>query len=338
MSFFGGGTDMPEFFAEHGGAVLSTTFDKYCYVSVRHLPPFFDYRNEAVYSVIERTKTADTFDHPLIREAMKHLDMHNLRITYDSDLPARSGLGTSSSFAVGLLNAFYAIKGKTVTAEQLAQQAIHIERELCQEAGGWQDQIAAAFGGFNRIDFAGDTFQVSPIKATNSTLLHLNRKLLLFFTGFARYSHKVQETLQSAIPDKVCELQRLKTYVDEAEAILVDGRNLDQFGLLLDESWQIKRSLTSSVSNTTIDDLYRSAQQAGAVGGKLLGSGSGGFLLFYAAEDRHDTIRQALHGLMEVPFSFENSGASTLYCVAETFTKTNDRSTAHPDNLSEEAK
>jgi D-glycero-alpha-D-manno-heptose-7-phosphate kinase len=324
MSFFGGGTDLPEFFFEHGGSVLSTTFDKYCYVTVRHLPQFFAYRNEAVYSKIEQVGSPDEFEHPVVRESMKLMDMHDLRISYEADLPARSGLGTSSSFTVGLINAFYAIKGKTVGKEQLALDAIHVERDLCQEAGGWQDQVAAAFGGFNRIDFDLDGFRVAPVRADSSTITCLNRHLMLFFTGIGRFSAAAQQTLQTAIPKRTRQLLKMRSLVDEAEKVLQGDRPLDDFGHLLNESWRIKRSLTDAVTNDTIDDVYDSAIGAGALGGKLLGSGAGGFLLFYVDEDRQAAVRHALSSLMEVPFQFEDSGASTLYRVPETYTKTSE--------------
>ena len=188
MSFFGGGTDMEDFFKEHGGAVLSSTFDKYCYVNVRHLPRFFDYSTELSYSKTERITNLDDIMHPAIRNAMKMLDMHEIRLTYEADLPARSGLGTSSSFAVGMLNAFYALKGKYVGKKRLADEAIYLERVLCQEAGGWQDQIAASFGGFNRINFNEDGYEVLPIIISPERKRQLNRNLMMFFTGFTRFS------------------------------------------------------------------------------------------------------------------------------------------------------
>ena len=216
MSFFGGGTDMPDYFKNKNGAVISTTFDKYCYVTARHLPPFFDYTTELVYSKIERISKLDDMVHPLVRNTMKYLDMHELRINYESDLPARSGLGTSSSFAVGMLNAFYSLKGKFASKERLAKDAIYIEREMCNEAGGWQDQIAAAYGGFNRIDFNGDNFSVRPILIGPERKKELNDNLLLFFTGFTRFSSDVQKSNQSK-EDKEKILDQMYKLVDEAE-------------------------------------------------------------------------------------------------------------------------
>ena len=193
MSFFGGGTDMESFFRENGGAVLSTTFDKYCYVNVRHLPRFFDYSTELSYSKIERVTDINDIEHPAIREAMKMLDMYEIRLTYEADLPARSGLGTSSSFAVGMLNAFYALKGKYVDKKKLADEAIYLERVLCNESGGWQDQIAASYGGLNRINFGPDGYEVLPVIITPERKKCLNYNLLMFFTGFTRFSSDLQK-------------------------------------------------------------------------------------------------------------------------------------------------
>lgn len=195
MSFFGGGTDIEDYFRENGGAVLSTTFDKYCYVNVRHLPRFFDYTTELSYSKIERVTDVEEIEHPAIRNAMKMLDMHELRLTYEADLPARSGLGTSSSFVVGMLNAFYALKGKYANKRQLADEAIYLERVLCNEAGGWQDQIAAAFGGLNRIDFHSEGYEVHPVVIAPERKQQLNNNLMMFFTGFTRYSAELQKII-----------------------------------------------------------------------------------------------------------------------------------------------
>lgn len=223
MSFFGGGTDMESFFREYGGAVLSTTFDKYCYVNVRHLPPFFSYATELSYAKTERVNSLEEIEHPAIRNAMKMLDMHHIRLTYEADLPARSGLGTSSSFAVGMLNAFYALKGQYASKEKLAKEAIYLERVLCAEAGGWQDQIAAAFGGFNRIDFSADGYEVRPVLLSPERKRRLNGRLMMFFTGFTRFSAEIQQLNNSRNgADKLARLQEMLALVDEAEAILTD--------------------------------------------------------------------------------------------------------------------
>ena len=318
MSFFGGGTDMPQFFKENGGAVLSTTFDKYCYVNVRHLPPFFEYTTEASYAKIERVTDLDDMEHPLIRNAMKMLDMHELRITYEADLPARTGLGTSSSFAVGLLNACYCLKGKYADKKQLANDAIYLERVLCNEAGGWQDQIAASFGGLNKITFFGDDYQVDRVIISPERKKMLNDNLMLFFTGFTRFSSEIQQSTGAVIKDKTTQLREMLALVDEAESVLTNKeRDLDDFGRLLDETWKLKRQTGSKISTGSIDELYARAIKAGALGGKLLGAGGGGFLLFYVQPDKHREVMAAMHDLLYVPFQFENAGTRVIYYSAE---------------------
>lgn len=320
MSFFGGGTDLEEFFKEHGGAVLSTTFDKYCYVNVRHLPRFFDYRNQVSYSKIEKVRHTDEIQHPAVREAMKYLDMHELIITYDADLPARTGLGTSSSFVVGMLNAFYALKGKYIDNRKLADDAIYLERTLCKEAGGWQDQIAAAFGGFNRIQFGPDGYKVSPVIISPDRKRDLNQNLMMFFTGFSRFSAEIQNDTKKHIRDNIRSLLEMKSLVNDAEKILVDKTvPLDEFGRLLNYSWQLKRGTGSQISTNEIDILYDKAMKAGALGGKLLGAGGGGFLLFYVPEDKRKNVENALKNLLLVPFEFENTGTEIIYYAPEEY-------------------
>lgn len=318
MSFFGGGTDMPGFFRENGGSVISTTFDKYCYVTARHLPPFFDYKNEAVYSRIERAVDPADFEHPAIRNAMTMLDMREVRVSYDADLPARSGLGTSSSFAVGLLNAFHCMKGTYASKERLAKEAIHLERDLCQEAGGWQDQVAAAYGGLNRIDFSGDSFFVRPIVISNERKRQLESSLLMFFTGFTRFSSEMQR--ENRVVDKTALLREMLALVDEAEAALTDkARPLSDFGRLLDETWRLKCGTGSRVSTGPIDELYERGMAAGALGGKLLGAGGGGFLVFYAEPDARGSVRAALSDLLHIPFEFESDGTRVVYYDPEDY-------------------
>lgn len=320
MSFFGGGTDLEEFFKEHGGAVLSTTFDKYCYVNVRHLPRFFDYRNQVSYSRIEKVRHTDEIQHPAVREAMKYLDMHELIITYDADLPARTGLGTSSSFVVGMLNAFYALKGKYIGNRKLADDAIYLERTLCKEAGGWQDQIAAAFGGFNRIQFESDGYKVSPVIISPDRKRNLNQSLMMFFTGFSRFSAEIQNDTKKHIRDNIKTLLEMKALVNDAEKILVDKTvSLDEFGRLLNYSWKLKRGTGSQISTDEIDILYDKAIEAGALGGKLLGAGGGGFLLFYVPEDKRKNVENALKKLLLVPFEFENTGTEIIYYTPEEY-------------------
>ncbi len=316
MSFFGGGTDIEEYFKDNEGAVLSTTFDKYCYVTVRHLPGFFTYKTHLTYSEMEYVDEYDDIKHPLIRNSMKYLDMHRIRLTYDADLPARSGLGTSSSFAVGMLNAFYALKGKYASCKKLADDAIYIERNVCNEAGGWQDQIAAAYGGMNRINFSRDGYEVLPVIISPNRKKELNDRLLLFFTGFTRYSFSVQG--KSDILTKNEQLREMKMLVDEAEDILTNKhRDLDDFGRLLDHTWRLKRSTGDNVSTDYIDELYDAGISSGALGGKLLGAGGGGFLLFYAQPQYHSQIKEKLKTLLYVPFAFESSGSNVIHYSPE---------------------
>ena len=314
MSFFGGGTDMPAFFNEHGGAVISTTFDKYCYVNVRHLPPFMPYYSELVYSKIERVNHIDDVEHPAIREAMRMLDMHEIRLTYEGDLPARTGLGTSSTFAVGMLHAFYALKGKYADKRKLAEDAIILERERCKESGGWQDQIAAAYGGLNRIDFGNNRFKVSPIIIHPDRKKLLNDNLMLFFTGISRFSSEIQKDTMSQQHDKTRQLKELLSLVNDAQAILENKHSdMNDFGRLLDHTWKLKRDTGSKISNNEIDDLYQRGLKAGALGGKLLGAGGGGFLLFYVEKDKQQHIINELDELMHVPFELENEGSTIIH-------------------------
>lgn len=320
MSFFGGGTDMEEFFKENGGAVLSTTFDKYCYVNVRHLPRFFDYSTELSYSKTERVTSIDDIQHPAIRNAMKLLDMHEIRLTYEADLPARSGLGTSSSFAVGMLNAFYALKGKYVDKKKLADEAIYLERVLCNEAGGWQDQIAASFGGFNRINFNADGYEVLPVIISPERKKQLNDNLLMFFTGFTRFSSDVQKANHVTAADKRAQLKEMYALVDDAEKVLTDkNKSLDDFGYLLDHTWKLKRQTGSSISTNSIDALYQKGIEAGALGGKLLGAGGGGFLVFYVQPEKQDAVRWAMKDLLHIPFQFEDGGTRVIHYTPESY-------------------
>ncbi len=321
MSFFGGGTDMENYFKENNGAVISTTFDKYCYVNVRHLPRFFDYKTELSYSRIERVSSEDKIQHPLIKNAMQMLDMQEIRLTYEADLPARSGLGTSSSFAVGMLNAFYALKGKCADKGKLADEAIYLERTLCNEAGGWQDQIAASFGGLNRIDFCADGYEVRPVIISPERKRKLNDSLLMFFTGFTRFSAKIQsENHVNDMGGKKKYLDEMYQLVNEAEKVLTDKyANLDEFGRLLDISWKLKKQTGKKVSTDTIDSLYEKGMKAGALGGKLLGAGGGGFLLFYVRPDQKTAVKMAMNGLLHIPFTFENGGTRVLYYAPEEY-------------------
>lgn len=319
MSFFGGGTDVASFFKEYGGSVISATLDKYCYVNVRHLPRFFQYRTHLTYSRVEEVSSYEEIVHPLIRNAMKFMDMHDLHLMYDADLPARSGLGTSSSFAVGMLNAFYALKGKLVDKRRLADEAIYLERVLCNEKGGIQDQIAAAYGGLNRIRMDADGYTVSPITISRQRRDELNGNLMLFFSGFTRISSEVQKKNANGMQVNIANLLEMKKLVDDAENILVGKGDLSEFGKLLDYTWKLKRGLSHYISTDKIDEIYARAKKAGATGGKLLGAGGGGFLLFYVDKDKQESVKAALGELLHVPFAFEDGGTKVIYYQAEDY-------------------
>ena len=312
---------MENFFREYGGAVLSTTFDKYCYVNVRHLPRFFEYSTELSYSKTERVTVIDSIEHPAIRNAMKMLDMHEIRLTYEADLPARSGLGTSSSFAVGMLNAFYCLKGKYADKKRLADEAIYLERVLCNELGGWQDQIAASFGGMNRIEFNRDgTYEVRPIIIHPERKKQLNENLVMFFTGFTRFSSDMQKANATGYAEKIKQLQQMYELVDDAEKVLEDKHsNLDDFGRLLDITWKLKRQTGGAIATHSIDSLYERGIQAGALGGKLLGAGGGGFLVFYVTEEKKASVKDAMKDLLYVPFKFEDVGTQVIHYTPEAY-------------------
>ena len=313
---------MESFFKENGGAVLSTTFDKYCYVNVRHLPRFFDYSTELSYSKTEHVTDVNDIQHPAIRNAMKMLDMHEIRLTYEADLPARSGLGTSSSFAVGMLNAFYALKGKYADKKKLADEAIYLERVLCEEAGGWQDQIAASFGGMNRIEFNKDgTYDVRPIIIHPDRKIQLNDNLLMFFTGFTRFSSDMQKANAVGYAEKQAQLKQMYALVDDAEKVLEDKHSdLDDFGRLLDTTWKLKRQTGGAITTNSIDALYEKGIAAGALGGKLLGAGGGGFLVFYVQPEKQTMVREAMKDLLYVPFKFEDGGTQVIHYTPEGYT------------------
>ena len=321
MSFFGGGTDIENYFKEYGGAVLSTTFDKYCYVTVRHLPRFFDWTTHLTYSAQEYVKDVEEINHPAIRNAMKMLDMHEIRLLYEADLPARSGLGTSSSFAVGMLNAFHCLKGKYADKKKLADQAIYLERVLCNEAGGWQDQIAASFGGLNRIEFNKDgTYDVMPIIIHPDRKLQLNDNLQMFFTGFTRFSSEMQKANQAGYNEKIRQLQQMYELVNEAQAVLEDNHSdLDDFGRMLDKTWRLKRQTGGAITTDSIDALYERGIEAGALGGKLLGAGGGGFLVFYVQPEKKKQVISAMSDLLYVPFRFEDGGTQVIHYTPENY-------------------
>ncbi len=315
VSFFGGGTDYPVWYREHGGAVLATTIDKCCYITCRRLPPFFEYHSRISYSQVENVPTNDKIVHPSVRSCLQFMRMEEgVEIHHVADLPARTGLGTSSAFTVGLLLALHAMKDTMRDKHALASEAIHVEQELIGEAVGSQDQVMAAYGGFNRINFLQDgVIDVTRILVPESRFKALEQHLALFFTGFSRYASDVAQEQIRLTPHKEKELKSMFHLVNEAEAILTNpARSLDDFGRLLNESWQIKRTLTGRITNPTIDEVYQAGIDAGALGGKLLGAGGGGFVLFYVPPERREALRQKLNNLLCVPFSFSQKGSQVV--------------------------
>ena len=313
MSFLGGGTDFPAYFNEYGGCVLSATFNKYSYVTVRELPALFDYKNQFTYSKIERFNSPDELEHPLVREALKYIGTDRVQIAYDADLPARSGIGSSSSFAVGLLNELHLLKGEKLSKMELAKEAIYLERVLCNEAGGVQDQLAVAFGGLNKITFDADGYKILPVDISHKNRKQFNNNLLLVFTGFSHFSGEVAVAQQNNIPHKISELNEMKSLVSEGEKILVSGNSLDDFGRLLDYTWKLKRTLADIISTNEIDELYESAKKAGALGGKILGAGSGGFMLLYVPEEKRENVKKIFEPSRIIPFEFEDEGTKLIY-------------------------
>jgi D-glycero-alpha-D-manno-heptose-7-phosphate kinase len=312
ISFFGGGTDYADWYRDHGGAVLSTTIDKYCYISVRELPPFFDHRYRVVYSIVENVREIDEIAHPAVRAVLTRLQAaRGLEIHHDGDLPARAGLGSSSAFTVGLISAVLALEGRYVSKDQLADEAIHVEHCLLREPVGVQDQISAAFGGFNHISFRRDgTYEVSPMILPADRLNLLQDHLLLVFTGISRLSTEVAQTVIANVRNRADELKAMHGMVARGIDILSSpSRDICEFGLLLDEAWQLKRRLSERVSNQSVDALYAAARKAGAVGGKLLGAGGGGFMLLFVRPQDRPRVLEAIGNLITVPFRFETSGS-----------------------------
>ena len=312
ISFFGGGTDYPAWFKEHDGAVLATTIDKYCYISVRVLPPFFAHRYRLVYSIVENVKEISEIQHPAARAVLQWNGNHDgLEIHHDGDLPARSGLGSSSAFTVGLINAMKALEGRLVSKEALARDAIYIEQCVLREPVGSQDQISAAFGGFNRIAFRPDgSFDIEPLILPADRHHELQSHLMLFFTGISRYSSDVAQAKIANIATRACELSSMYEMVAQAIAILRSPTApMSEFGELLHEAWTLKKRLSDRVSTQFIDDIYEAARRAGAIGGKVLGAGGGGFVLFFVTPDRQAAVQEALQELIFVPFKLESAGS-----------------------------
>jgi D-glycero-alpha-D-manno-heptose-7-phosphate kinase len=314
VSFFGGGTDYPAWYRENGGAVLATTINKYCYLTCRRLPPFFDYRSRILYSRVECVNDAAEIQHPGVRGVLSYLKVEEgLEIHHDGDLPARTGIGSSSTFTVGLLHAVYALRGVMPSKMQLARDAFEVEHNVLKETVGVQDQTLAAFGGFNRIDFGrDDEIRVSPVTLPRERLEQLEAHLLLVFTGFTRTASEIATEQVRQVGQKKTELSAIRASVDEAAAVLSGGADLSAFGRLLDDSWRLKKSLSRKISTPEIDACYDAAREAGALGGKILGAGGGGFMLFFAPPERHAAIQQRLD-LMRVPFRFDRTGSQIIF-------------------------
>lgn len=321
LSFFGGGTDYPGWYKEHGGAVLSTTINKYCYLSCRNLPPFFKHKYRVVYSVQELVNKISEIDHPSVRNTLNFLNINNgVEIHHQADLPAKSGLGSSSAFTVGLINALTGLKGEIKNKRQLALDAIHVEQNLIKENVGSQDQTAASFGGLNRIDFGGiQEISIQPIVLSPSRLNSFHGHLMLFFTGLSRDASKIAKEQIRNIGNKNAELELMHGMVNEGVTILTNNRkDIGDFGRLLNESWKIKRSLSSKITNPYLDNIYEAGVRAGALGGKLLGAGGGGFILFFAKPETQENIKKKLKNLLYVPFQFDHLGSQIIYYAQDT--------------------
>lgn len=317
ISFFGGGTDYPAWYRQHGGAVLAATINKYCYLTCRYMPPFLEHRIRVVYSKIELCNKVDEIVHPSVRETLRYLKIdRSIEIHHGGDLPGRSGMGSSSSFTVGLLQGLYALKGKVVGKKDLAEQGIHLEQDILKETVGSQDQVCAAYGGVNRINFLqnGD-FSVQPMTLSHSRLRELNSHLMLFYTGIKRTASEVASSYgtKSTVQDRAGLLTKMHQYVDQSCDILNSRQDISGFGELLHQTWLAKRALSDKVSNPAVDGLYEEARAAGAIGGKLLGAGGGGFVLLFVPPDRQAKVRKRFEKLIHVPFEFEFSGSQIIF-------------------------
>jgi len=315
ISFVGGGTDYPAWYRVHGGSVLATTINKYCYISCRYLPPFFEHKFRIVYSKTETCKTLDEITHPAVREVLRYLKIERgVEIHHDGDLPARSGVGSSSAFTVGLLNALYGLKGRLATNKQLAMESVYIEQEILKEAVGSQDQALAAYGGFNHILFLpSGEISVRPMTLTHQRTQELNDHLVLLYTGIKRTASDIAQSYVQDLNSKERQMRLLGLLVDEAISVLTGEHDICEFGKLLHESWQAKRSLSPQVSNAQVEDMYEQALSAGAIGGKLIGAGGGGFMLLFVKPENQAHVLEKLNKLIRVPFKFEFSGSQTVF-------------------------
>ena len=319
ISFFGGGTDYPEWYAKHGGAVLATTIDKYCYINCRYLPPFFEHRYCIVYSKVEHCQTLDEIVHPAVREALRFLEIpRDVEIHHDADIPARSGIGSSSAFTVGLLNGLYALKGQMVSKHRLAMESVHLEQNILKETVGSQDQVLAAYGGLNHIQFhQNGEISVTPITVGADRIRELAAHLMLFYTGIKRTASSIAATFVAGIDDRRRQLRIMRDLVDESISIVSGDRDIREFGELLHEAWLAKRSLSATISNSEVDALYDAARAAGAIGGKLIGAGGGGFFLLFVPPAKQQSVRETLNSVIHVPFKFDFSGSQVIFCDRE---------------------
>jgi D-glycero-alpha-D-manno-heptose-7-phosphate kinase len=315
ISFFGGGTDYPGWYLKHGGSVLATAIDKYCYITCRYLPPFFEHKYRVVWSKIENCSLVEAIEHPAVREILNFLNYsRGVEIHHVGDLPARSGMGSSSTFTVGLLHALYALQGYMPSKQQLALESIHIEQELIKETVGSQDQVLAAHGGFNQILFhKNGEIAIRPIVLTAERIKELNSHLMLFYSGIKRTANDVASTYVNELDDKKRQLRIMKDLVDESISLLNSSHDINGFGELMHEAWQVKRSLSANISNHHVDDIYSRAREAGAIGGKLAGAGGGGFFMMFAPPEKHADIKNALSNLINVPFKFDFGGSQIIY-------------------------
>ncbi|MGE4131809.1 MAG: kinase [Bdellovibrionales bacterium] len=315
ISFFGGGTDYPVWFREHGGAVLATAIDKYLYIQCRKLTPFHDHKHRIIYSKMEDVREIDEIKHPAVREVFRYMRVEEgIEMHYDSDLPARSGMGSSSSFVVGLMHALHALRGEMVDKEHLAKDAIYVEQELIKENVGCQDQIMCAYGGFNMVLFKpGGGFSVQPVPAKAERLTELHNHLMLFYTGTSRLASDIAKEQIKSTPKKASELTAMREMVDEGLKILTGHGPITDFGRLLHESWKLKRSLTDKISNSQIDDIYETGMKNGAVGGKLLGAGGGGFVLLFVPPEHQQQVRASLSQFIQVHFGYDSLGTNIIF-------------------------
>lgn len=314
ISFFGGGTDYPEYYMEHGGKTLGVAIDKYSYLNVRKLPPFFDYKHRIVYSNQENVNTIDEIIHPSVRETLRYMNINNgISIHHDGDIPARSGMGSSSAFTVGLINSINALNGNMSSKLELTEQSIHIEQNLIKENVGSQDQTFAAYGGLNVINFLQNgKISVNPIIMQQKRMLDFQDNIMLFFSGISRTASDVVAEQINKTSINIPNLNRMKDLVNEAHDILISNRNLNEFGELLNCTWELKKSLSSKVTNAQIDNMYIRALKAGAIGGKLLGAGGGGFMAFYVEKEKQEDVKMALHDYLHIPFNFDFDGSKIV--------------------------